>query len=109
MSNLLTSLDPHSIGDSRKGYFFHANTHKFFTTYNQCIKRAEQPLSDSFPLPQNFKPEVELALMTTATNTAFYSQIARLVLYLATISWNISFTKVLDSTITKDGKLVLCF
>ena len=50
------------------------------TTKHKCIKPVEQPLLDPFPLPQNFCPDVELALktdkMTATTSTAFYSQAA---------------------------------
>lgn len=50
------------------------------TTKRKCIQPVEQALPDPFPLPRNFRPDVEFALkagkMTTTTSTAFYSQVA---------------------------------
>ena len=44
------------------------------TTKRKCTKPMEQALSDPFPLPLNFRPDVELALkagkMTTTTSMA---------------------------------------
>ena len=46
----------------------------------KTMKPIEPPLPDPFPLPQNFRPDVELALksgnMTTNTRKAYLSQVA---------------------------------
>lgn len=50
------------------------------TKRKRLVKPAEPPLPDPFPLPQNFRPDVELALrsgkMTTDTRRAYMSQVA---------------------------------
>ena len=50
------------------------------TKQKRLVKPPEPPLPDPFPLPQNFRPDVELALragkMTTDTRRAYMSQVA---------------------------------
>ena len=51
------------------------------TTKRKCLVKPPEPrLPDPFPLPQNFRPDVELALragkMTTDTRRAYMSQVA---------------------------------
>ena len=50
------------------------------TKRKRLMKPPEPPLPDPFPLPQNFRPDVELALrsgkMTTDTRRAYMSQVA---------------------------------
>ena len=114
-------ISPHFSSDSGFEYNPEASTSDLVPAHEEVIvttsalkkpskswvakKRAEQPLPDPFPLPKNYRPDVDVGLksgeMTQETKRSFFTQVASAIYNYKKYPTKEEFTRVATDIITR--------